>query len=133
MMPGEQELPSTVARSSRKAQRTWIRTHDAAVDEYGEGRRAHQTAFAALKHSFEKVGDRWEPKAGGAKGPSDSRAATPRGAGGTSHGGIDANASKRHLLERARELDIPGRSTMTKDQLVAALDRASQRATAKAR
>ncbi|WP_101830714.1 ChaB family protein [Frankia canadensis] len=132
-MPGAKELPSTIARSPRKAQRTWIKTHDAAVQEYGEGRRAHQTAFSALKHSFEKVGDHWEPKAGGSKGPSDQRAATPRGAGGTSHGGVDARASKRHLQEVARELDIRGRSSMTKDELVDAIDKANRRATARAR
>jgi len=132
-MPGAEELPSTIARSPKKAQRTWIKTHDAAVKEYGEGRRAHQTAFSALKHSFEKVGDHWEPKEGGAKGPSDDRAATPRGASGSSHGGVDARASKSHLLQIARDLDVRGRSRMTKDELVGAIEKANQRATARAR
>ena len=71
-MPGKQELPSTLERSSKKAQRTWIKAHDSAVEEYGDGERAHRTAFAALKHSFEKVGDRWEAK--DEKGPSDKQA-----------------------------------------------------------
>ena len=110
-VPGRQELPSTLQRSSKKAQRTWIEAHDSAVKTYGEGRRAHQTAFAALKHSFEKVGDHWEPK--GRKGPSDTQA--ERGAGQRATrtaGGVDAHASKQHLYERARQLDIPGRSSM---------------------
>ncbi|BBY32721.1 hypothetical protein MMIN_07820 [Mycolicibacter minnesotensis] len=43
------ELPTTLQRSSAKA----------------------QVAYAALKHSFEKVGDHWEAKA--KRGPSDKR------------------------------------------------------------
>lgn len=131
-VPGRQELPSTLQRSSKKAQRTWIEAHDSAVKTYGEGRRAHQTAFAALKHSFEKVGDHWEPK--GRKGPSDTQA--ERGAGQRATrtaGGVDAHASKQHLYERARQLDIPGRSSMSKQELVDALRKASGRRTAKAR
>lgn len=131
-MPGRRELPSTIERSPKKAQRTWIKAHDSAVETYGEGRRAHQTAFAALKHSFEKVGDHWEPKE--RKGPSDEQAR--RGAGqptARTQGGINANASKQHLYEQARELDISGRSSMNKQELVDALRKASGRRTAKAR
>lgn len=131
-MPGRQELPSTLQRSPEKAQRTWIEAHDSAVKTYGEGRRAHQTAFSALKHSFEKVGDRWEPKEG--KGPSDKQA--KRGAGQRATktaGGVDANASKQHLYKRAKELGISGRSSMSKRELVDALQKASGRRTAKAR
>ena len=61
-MSGEDEMPATIKRSPRKAQRTWVETHDSAVEQYGEGERAHRTAFASLKHSFEKVGDHWEEK-----------------------------------------------------------------------
>lgn len=123
MAPGNEELPGTVARSSRKAQRTWIKTHDAAVKEYGEGSRAHRTAMASLKHSFEKVGDHWEPKS--SKGPSDQRAATGRG---KSAGGVDANASVSHLREVARRLDVRGRSRMRKSELIRAIQRANKRA-----
>lgn len=56
------ELPSTLKRSPAKAQRTFAKTHDSAVRSYGEGERAHRTAISALKRSFEKVGDHWEPK-----------------------------------------------------------------------
>jgi cation transport regulator ChaB len=136
-MPGDEELPSTLQRSPKKAQETWIKTHDAAVEEYGDGERAHRTAFASLKHSFEKVGDHWEEKAGGAKGPSDSQAAQggadARSGSRETAGGVDANASKAHLMELARRLDVSGRSTMTKPELVKALQRANDRETAKAR
>lgn len=133
-MPGKQELPSTLERSSKKAQRTWIKAHDSAVDEYGEGERAHRTAFSALKHSFEKVGDHWEPK--GKKGPSDTQASRSGGTarrGGKTAEGVDANASKSHLMDVARKLDISGRSTMRKDELVEAIKKANRSKTAKAR
>jgi hypothetical protein len=132
-MPASQDMPSTVARSSRKAQDTWMKTHNSAIKEYGTGRRAQQTAYAALKHSFEKVGDHWEPKAKGARGPSDAQAATPRSTRRASHGGVDANASKEHLMQVARSLEIRGRSAMTKDQLVTAIEKANMASTAKAR
>src|SRR5687768_15271238 len=110
-MPGKQELPSTLERSSKKAQRTWIKAHDAAVEEYGEGERAHRTAFAAVKHSFEKVGDHWEAK--DSKGPSDQQAGRSGSAarkGGETAEGVDANATKSHLMDVAKRLDVSGRS-----------------------
>jgi cation transport regulator ChaB len=131
-MPGRDELPSTIQRSPEKAQRTWIEAHDSAVKTYGEGRRAHQTAFAALKHSFEKVGDHWEPKA--ERGPSDAQA--KRGAGQRpteTAGGVDAEASKEHLYQLAKRLGVPGRSRMTKPELVEAVQKANDRESARAR
>jgi cation transport regulator ChaB len=128
-MPGRQELPSTVERSDQHAQDIWVETHDSAVESYGEGRRAHQTAFAALKHSYEKVGDHWEAKA--ERGPSDDNAA--RGRNGETAGGVDANASVAHLRELAKRLDIRGRSRMRKPELVEAIQRANARETRRAR
>lgn len=120
-MPGRTELPDTIRRSPKKAQDTWVKAHDSAVETYGEGRRAHQTAFAALKHTFEKVGDRWEPKA--EKGPSDPGAAAPRGRGKT-FGGVDVYGhTKQELYERAGELGVRGRSQMNKEQLAEAIAR----------
>nr|SBP00300.1 DNA topoisomerase I [Nonomuraea gerenzanensis] len=127
-MPAVEELPSTIKRSPKKAQNTWIKAHDSAVKEYGEGRRAHMTAFAALKHSFEKVGDHWEAKDG--KGPSD-KGATDRS--GRTAGGVDANASKDHLQQVAAKLGVTGRSKMTKQELVTAIQKANKTATAKSR
>jgi len=133
-MPAKQDLPSTVARSGEKARETWGKTHDSAVEQYGEGERAHRTAFSALKHTHEKVGDHWEQK--GEKGPSDAQAArtgTAARRGGPTAAGVDANASKAHLMDVARRLDVRGRSTMTKEQLVEAIRRANDRETARAR
>ena len=133
-MPGREELPSTLERSPKKAQDTWVAAHDSAVDEYGEGERAHRTAFAALKHSFEKVGDHWEAK--DEKGPSDKQAARSGAKarkGGETAGGVNANASKAHLYETASRLGITGRSRMTKDQLVDAIKKANARETRKNR
>jgi hypothetical protein len=125
-MPGRESLPGTLKRSSSKAQRTWIKTHDNAVKEYGEGARAHRTAFAAVKHSFRKQGDHWVPK--GHKGPSDPRAEKSgkqarRGKGET-FGGVDYSGStKEALYDQARKLDIGGRSRMSKKELARALAR----------
>ena len=131
-MPARDELPSTLQRSAKKAQETWSKAYDSAVQTYGEGERAHRTAFSALKHTHEKVGDHWEPKE--SSGPSDDRAASGGpDAAGRSAGGVDANASKKHLQDVAKRLDIRGRSSMTKDQLVEAIGKANDRATARAR
>ncbi|GAB3572370.1 ChaB family protein [Amycolatopsis endophytica] len=131
-MPGREVLPDTLKRSSKKAQDTWVETHDSAVETYGEGRRAHQTAYASLKHSFEKVGDHWEEK--GKKGPSDKQASRGAGRKATkTAGGVDAKASKQHLMDVARKLDIKGRSSMKKDDLVKAIQKANNRKSAQAR
>jgi ChaB len=122
------ELPSTLQRSPAKE------THDAAAEQYGEGRRAHQTAYGALKHAFEKVGDHWEPK--DQLGPSDEQSAKGGARSSRSYpsaAGVDANASKAHLAEVARRLDIAGRSKMTKAELVHAIERANRRVSARAR
>lgn len=124
-------MPSTLKRSPKKAQDTYVKAHDAAVKEYGEGERAHRTAFSAVKHSFEKVGDHWEPKA--KKGPSDSKAAGGRDTKAKTAGGVDANASKEHLKDLAKKLDISGRSKMTKSELVDAIQKANAKSTRKAR
>ena len=120
------EVPSTLKRSPAKAERTWKETHDSAVETYGEGERAHRTAFAALKHSFEKVGDHWEPKK--EKGPSDPQAATggktARRGQRESFGGVDFYGhTKEELAERAKRLGVTGVSRMNKDDLARAIAR----------
>jgi cation transport regulator ChaB len=127
----QSELPSTLRRSPAKAQRTFAKAHDSAADEYGDERRANQVAWAAVKHSFEKVGDRWEKK--GKKGPSDAQAKGGRNTDRKTKGGVDANASKSHLLDVAKKLNVSGRSKMKKNQLVDAIQKANNRKTAKAR
>ncbi|BBZ39467.1 ChaB family protein [Mycobacterium conspicuum] len=123
----QDELPSTLRRSSGKAQRTFAKAHDSAAEQYGSEERAHRVAYAAVKHSFEKVGDHWEAKE--EQGPSDEHAER----GGLRNPlptaeGVDANASKKHLLEIARRLDVRGRSSMTKPELVDAIKRHNRRA-----
>jgi ChaB protein len=125
-MPAEKEMPRTLRRSTGRAQRTWAKTHDNAVKQYGEGERAHRTAFASLKHSFEKVGDRWEPKK--RRGPSDPRARQPaakarRGVGET-FGGLDYYGhTAEELARRARRLGVRGTTRMTKRELARAIAR----------
>jgi cation transport regulator ChaB len=127
----QSEIPSTLQRSPKKAQRTFAKAHDSAAEEYGEGRRANQTAWSAVKHSFEKIGDHWEKK--DKKGPSDEQAKGGRNTNKATKGGVDANASKSHLMDVARKLDITGRSKMKKDQLVDAIKKASDKRTAQSR
>jgi len=122
-MPAKEELPSTLRRSPAKAQRTWSKAHDSAVETYGEGERAHRTAFSALKHSFEKVGDHWEPK--DHKGPSDPQAAkggAEARKGGKTYGGVDLiGRSRDELYQRARKLGVKGASRMKKAELAEAI------------
>ena len=131
-MPASEELPSTLERSPKHAQAIWSKAHDSAVKEYGEGERAHRTAFAALKHEYEKVGDHWEKKE--SSGPSDEQAegGADRSEKKTQEG-VDANATKVHLLDVAKKLDISGRSSMNKDELIDAIKKANARETRKAR
>jgi cation transport regulator ChaB len=122
----DEELPSTLERSPAKARRTYQEAHDSAVETYGEGERAHRAAWSAVKHSFEKVGDHWEPKA--RKGPSDPQAAKggaeARASRSRTYGGVDARgSSKQELYERARRLGVKGRSKMSKEQLAEAVAR----------
>ncbi|MFG2091550.1 MULTISPECIES: ChaB family protein [unclassified Spirillospora] len=129
----KEELPDTIKRSDAKAQRTYAKAHDSAVKEYGEGQRAHRVAYAALKHTHERVGDHWEPKSGGAKGPSDKQAEGGRETSRKTAAGVDANASKKHLYDVAKRLGISGRSTMKKGELVKAIEKANSRKTANSR
>jgi hypothetical protein len=129
-MPAEDRMPGTVRRSSKKAQRTWAKTYDSATEQYGPGERASRTAYSALKHAFERKGDRWVAKE--QKGPSDPRArksgqAARRGEGET-YGGVDFEGNtKDELYRRAKDLGIAGRSRMSKHELAKAIARESSR------
>jgi len=132
-VPGREELPSTLERSPSGAQRTWIKAHDSAVEQYGEGERAHRVAFSALKHTYEKVGDHWERKEAGRKGPSDRRAAQPRPQSGRTGEGVDEQASKEHLYDLAKRMGIGGRSRMTKSELLEAVRKENRSQTRQSR
>jgi cation transport regulator ChaB len=128
----QDELPSTLQRSDEKAQRTFAKAHDSAEESYdGDEQRANRVAWAAVKHTHEKVGDHWEPK--DHKGPSDAQAEGGADTDRETRGGVDANATKAHLMDLAKRLDVPGRSSMTKDELVDAVQKANDKATRAAR
>lgn len=121
----QRELPDTLRRSSKQAQETFAKAHDSAADQYGEGERAHRTAYSALKRKFERKGDRWVRK--GHAGPSDPRAASSRAREnqGRTFGGVDVKGNtKKELYDRAADLDVRGRSKMSKQELAAAIARA---------
>src|SRR5699024_11006139 len=105
------ELPDTLRRSDEKARRTFAKAYESAVDQYNDEERAHRVASDALKHTHEKVGDRWQAKEG-SSGPSDAQSAGGQDTDRPTAGGVDANASKEHLYEQAQKLDIKGRSEM---------------------
>ncbi|GAA4118888.1 ChaB family protein [Enteractinococcus coprophilus] len=123
------ELPKTLKKSPKKAQRTFAKAYDSAMDQYNDEERAHRTAWDAVKKKYEKVGDHWERKP--KKGDSDKQAAGGKNTDHETAGGIDANATKEHLYEQAQKLDIEGRSKMTKDELIEALQKESNRRTSK--
>jgi cation transport regulator ChaB len=117
-MPGRESLPRTLKRSPAKAQRTFVKAHDSAAEQYGDGERAHRTAYAAVKQKFEKVGDHWERKAAGRSGKSDPGTGRRR----KTYGGVDVvGHTKDELYERARRLEIRGRSRMSKTELAEAI------------
>lgn len=129
--PKQDELPSTLQRSGRKAQETFAKAHDAADEQYDDVERAHRVAFAALKRTHEKIGDHWEPK--DESGPSDDRAAEGAGSRAPTAGGVDARATKKHLYDVATRLEVSGRSRMTKDELVEAIQKENDARTRAAR
>jgi len=122
----KQDLPSTLQRSPAKARRTYAKTLQSAEEQYDDESRAQRTAYSALKHSFEKAGDHWEPK--DERGPSDPQAKqtgkAARNRPRQTAGGVDVEGnSKAELMERARAADVRGRSKMSKLELGQALAR----------
>jgi cation transport regulator ChaB len=115
---GREELPRTLKRSDKHAQEIWVKTHDSAVETYGEGRRAHMVAFASLKHSYKKQGDRWVPKQ--EKGPSDPQAAQGRGdpLKPTARGKVAGSEkeAREKAKEAEREYDRDRREKIAKGQ-----------------
>ncbi|HEX3463602.1 MAG TPA: ChaB family protein [Candidatus Elarobacter sp.] len=128
------DLPSTLERSPKKAQDTYEKTLESAEKTYdGDEERAHRAAWASVKHSFEKVGDHWEPK--DERGPSDPRAEghgpNPKG---ESYRGVDVEGkTKDELLDEARKLGAHVTTHMKKAEVAEAIERANDRETRKAR
>lgn len=128
-MPAKKELPSTLLRSSKKAQDTWLKTHDSAVEQYGDGERSHRTTFDSLKHSFEKLGDHWIAKRH--KGAPDAQAAqhgtAARNNSKLIYNGVDTAKSRNELMNEARSLGVRDYSSMRKTELVNEINRANRR------
>ena len=124
-MPTKKEdLPSTIARSPEKVQRTYAKALDNAHEQYDSEQRAHRTAWAAVKHIAERKGDHWELK--DEPGPSDPQSRQSgrqaRDNPKQTYGGVDVEGStKEELYERAKDLDIEGRSDMSKKELAEAI------------
>src|SRR3954467_15848028 len=84
-------LPGTLERSDQKAKDTYAEALASAEESYGDGQRAPSTAWAAVKHTHEKVGDHWEPKE--ENGPSDAKATPGLDTDADTKGAAGANAS----------------------------------------
>jgi cation transport regulator ChaB len=126
MPANEEELPGTLKRSPKKVRDTYEKALDAAHEQYDSEERAHRTAWSAVKHVAEKVGDHWEEK--DSYGPSDPQSeqggAAARERPKQTYGGVDVEGnSKDELYERAKQLDIEGRSNMSKRELAEAIAR----------
>ena len=126
-MPAKKEdLPGTLERSPKKVRDTYEKTLDSAHEQYDSEQRAHRTAWSAVKHIAEKDGDHWELK--DEPGPSDPQSKQSgrqaRDAPKQTYGGVDVEGNtKDELYERARKLDIDGRSSMSKEELAEAIAR----------
>ena len=135
MPTNNEDLPSTIKRSPKKVKDTYAKTLDSAHETYDSEERAHRTAFSAVKHVAEKKGDHWELK--DEKGPSDPQAAksgkAARDNPSETYGGIDASKPKSELYADAKRAGIEGRSKMSKKELAKALQKDSERKTARAR
>jgi cation transport regulator ChaB len=124
-MPVDKEdVPDTFERSPKKVQATYEKTLDSAHEQYGSEERAHRTAWAAVKHVAEKKGDHWELK--DEPGPSDPQSRQSgrqaRDHPKATYGGVDVEGNtKDELYERAKRLDIAGRSNMSKEELAEAI------------
>ncbi len=113
----ETEIPATILRSDKHAQRLWKKAHDSAVETYGEGGRAHRVAYAALKHVYEKRGDKWvkkdregpsDPQA--ARGPTTKRKSTDEPAAPTARGKVAKSAADaKAKAKQARREDAKAR------------------------
>ena len=126
-MPAKKEdLPDTLERSPKKVRDTYEKTLDSAHEQYDSEQRAHRTAWSAVKHVAEKRGDHWELK--DEPGPSDPQSKQggrqARDNPKQTYGGVDVEGNtKQELYERAKDLDISGRSNMSKEELAEAIAR----------
>ncbi len=120
------------AALAREGATDLAKAHDSAVEEYGEGSehtgsRTRRSSTASRRSAT--TGSR-RPRRGRR---THGRAAEARRPPAAPLRGVDANASRRHLYDIARKLDIHGRSTMNKGELVDAIEKENRRRSAAAR
>jgi len=113
--PDKTEVPDTIQRSGKEAKKLWLKAHDSAVKTYGEGSAAHRVAFAALKHVYEKKGDKWVNKAEkdpqAARGPTTRRKSTDEPKAPTAGGKVARTAKEaRQKAREARREDREARA-----------------------
>jgi len=94
-----------IIRAKRKGERV-------PVAEVAEEPEEPEDLLAALRRSIEEAKGR--------------RPAPRRNGGSRSDGDGNGDLSKEELLERARKLDVPGRSKMSKDELAKAVEKAQR-------
>ena len=144
-MPARKDTVSKLERSPKKPKARTSKKRDSAAGEFGEGKRVLRTAVKAVKHTLEKAVDPGEPKrkkepglvkaADGRsrKKSSLAKAVDGRRGKGKTTGKAKTSASKHDLMDRAKKLDISGRSRMTKTELVDAIRKADAKSTRRAR
>lgn len=114
---GKPDIPSTILRSEKHAQSLWTKTRDSALKTYGEGGRAYRVAYAALKHEYEKRGDKWvrKPHAGpsdpqAARGPTTQPASTDAPPAPTAGGKVARSEQQTRVKHtKARQEDAQAR------------------------
>lgn len=113
---GAEALEALVERKRKKG-RDVVDMPEEAREEEGDGRVVD--LLEVLRRSLgegQEDGGRRGPQRAGRKGGGD---------GATGDAGDLSERTKAELYERAKELDIPGRSTMTKEELVRAIRRSA--------
>jgi hypothetical protein len=100
-----------------------VNTRSAPTDQSADAGAVHRTAYVPLKHDSERITERWART--GRKAGAGSSATVNRQSVGKLVGGITPSATKQRLYKVAKRLAIKQRSTMTRRQLVDAIERAA--------
>ena len=128
--PKKSELPSTVARSGKKARRTFAKAHDSAAKEYGR-----VSARCALPGRRSSTPTRRSATTGSVRTKGPVRRA---GQGRQEHQPQDrrwrgCQRDQKAPVRGRQDLDIDGRSKMSKKELVKAIQKENDKRTRKAR
>lgn len=132
-MPVRTEVPDAIRHPLNKAQEIWTRAQHTAVAAYGEGQRAYRIARTALKEALATVGEQREREQD--RGASAlHRAPRSQGQQATRPAArVGTDTTKAHLMEVAKQLEVPGRSRMSKGELIEAIEQTSSRSMRKPR